>query len=681
MKAIKILLFVLSAIPLKLYAANADSIAKAHFYEAKVQLENMLNGKTELSYEDAIFYIENSWYGGGVDYASYKGSLDYHTANINKVIATYRGSSKLNPKSDWLQSKTQKVANYEKVLANYAIYEYLTKASIFFKAGDTSLHLPYEYSNSDPMGTINWQNTQVINLINTKEGNCFALASLFKIFSDRLASDARLCTAPSHIYIRHADDKGVFYNVELSSRSFAGAGTISTLTYTPTKAIKTGIALRELDRKQTIALCLVYLAKGYEYKFGIKEDDFMLSCAETALTYDSLNLNAMLLKAEVLETRIVQQRKDITTLKQQKDFKEYEQWITHLYQLGYLEMPYEMKNILIQDWVGDSIMRASTQNHKPQGLNHPFVKDTRYASLSNGLFDENIKVKPLERYGNTVFDTKTQKVVSFIPRDILYNQYNFDPVVFAMNVDPLARKYPSLSPYAFVANSPIVFTDPDGRDLKVGGDIALSLRDIQSLIPDKYQSQVQLVGDKIVFNDFNKLPDDVKNYAGVKFVNTLITSQKVYKYSVSDESLGRIRATGQLERFVLRNSAPTAQTAIVNLSITKRTDISEDNYGNDIPEDGVDGSVTIYDGDFYRSNPRTKSGAFPYPRNNVVFHELYENYLRTEGNNGNGMDYGDKHGKGGAHEEASERANNFSQQVNQEKDVYGGYTDGFKPNK
>ena len=41
-----------------------------------------------------------------------------------------------------------------------------------------------------------------------------------------------------------------------------------------------------------------------------------------------------------------------------------------------------------------------------------------------------------------------------------------------LSVDPLADKYPSLTPYAFVANNPIMLIDPDGMRIFVKGDFA-----------------------------------------------------------------------------------------------------------------------------------------------------------------------------------------------------------------
>jgi len=41
-----------------------------------------------------------------------------------------------------------------------------------------------------------------------------------------------------------------------------------------------------------------------------------------------------------------------------------------------------------------------------------------------------------------------------------------------LSIDPLARKYPSMSPYSFAANSPLIVVDKDGRDLIVIGNEA-----------------------------------------------------------------------------------------------------------------------------------------------------------------------------------------------------------------
>ena len=40
-----------------------------------------------------------------------------------------------------------------------------------------------------------------------------------------------------------------------------------------------------------------------------------------------------------------------------------------------------------------------------------------------------------------------------------------------LSVDPLASKYPSLSPYCFVANNPIYYVDPDGREIWIAFDV------------------------------------------------------------------------------------------------------------------------------------------------------------------------------------------------------------------
>ena len=443
------------------FAQNVET-NKAYFISAKQDIENMLNGKEEPNYEKAIFIIENAYYENNIDKQNFDLAIQNHINNINEIIKTNYNFDATNPKPTLLNSKEQSEKLYKKALSNWAIYTYMTSNIGFLDSQTIWYHEKYNYSFNDPMASNNWANTQVTNLNNTHNGNCFALASMFKILSNRLNSEANLCTAPSHIYISHKDNKGTSYNIELGSKNFPGTGTLSTLTHSSMESIKNDIALRELNEKQSVALCLVYLAKGYEHKFKIPSDDFILQCAEATIKYDDKNLNALLLKAEYLENKLTAQQKTLAQLQPQKVFKEYQTLITNLYNLGYREMPLQMKNQLIKGWSKDTITKLANETYNTSEANLSKLVQARKASLSWGLFDETFANKQNERISNTVFNTKTKKITGFAKDQNLYNNYNFDPVVFAWNIDPLAHEYPGLSPYSFAANNPIMFTDHKG---------------------------------------------------------------------------------------------------------------------------------------------------------------------------------------------------------------------------
>ena len=461
----------------KIIAKNADSLElrKSLFYSAKVKIEDMLDGKAPLSYEKAVFIMENAYLENKVEYNTFKKIIDYELGDIKKIMEhESRSLRAYNPNvfERAMQTPEARGTAVRNLIANHAIYAYLKDTFIrVLPTNEGKIEIqypnPYTYSYKDPFGTKNWGNTQVMHLLTNGNGNCFALASLFRIFAERLNTDASLCTAPGHIFITHADEKGISYNIELSNGLFPGMGTMSTLTYSTNDAIRNGIALRNLDLRQSVSLCLVYLAKGYEFKFGVVDDSFVLSCAEAALKYDDHSLNAMLLKAEILERRIVAQHRSVQQLQANINFKEYEKVLSTLCQLGYREMPLEMKNLLIKSWTKDKEAALVISDHTPQKFNHSGVPNTRYASLSWGVFDEEIITKPIERFGKTLYNTKTRKIVSFDNGQTLYNDYNFDPVVFALNVDPLSHKFPWQSPYAAFNSNPILYNDPTGQSGEV----------------------------------------------------------------------------------------------------------------------------------------------------------------------------------------------------------------------
>ncbi|MBI4645307.1 MAG: hypothetical protein HY738_01620, partial [Bacteroidia bacterium] len=199
-----------------------DSLTKSCFYSAKAELENMLSGKIPLNYERAIFITENAYRGNAIDYSEYKKILDIHTERILNLIHNNNEADKQVFKNNILYTKAEQKEQYRKLLTNWAIYTYLTDTTYSVNKNEFVYYLPFQYSWNDPLSTIDWSNSQVLNLLTHKNGNCYALAALYKILSERLSSDANIATAPNHIFIVHSDLKGISYNIELASKVFPG---------------------------------------------------------------------------------------------------------------------------------------------------------------------------------------------------------------------------------------------------------------------------------------------------------------------------------------------------------------------------------------------------------------------------------------------------------------------------
>ncbi len=74
-----------------------------------------------------------------------------------------------------------------------------------------------------------------------------------------------------------------------------------------------------------------------------------------------------------------------------------------------------------------------------------------------------------------------------------------------LSVDPMASKYPSLSPYVYCANNPIKLVDPNGEEVVIilgeymkESDRQQALNDLRNAAPNL---NLELVGDKLVVGD------------------------------------------------------------------------------------------------------------------------------------------------------------------------------------
>jgi hypothetical protein len=86
-------------------------------------------------------------------------------------------------------------------------------------------------------------------------------------------------------------------------------------------------------------------------------------------------------------------------------------------------------------------------------------------SLSKGQYNEFFNNDEVVQIGSVLLNTQTNKIVAFIEEDASQTKYLSDLNTRWLCNDPLAAKYPQVSPYAYVADNPLIFIDPNGKEI------------------------------------------------------------------------------------------------------------------------------------------------------------------------------------------------------------------------
>ena len=102
--------------------------------------------------------------------------------------------------------------------------------------------------------------------------------------------------------------------------------------------------MKALSLEESVAVSLFDLAKGYERKFEINNDEFTLKCINLALEYYPNFVNAMLAKTEILKKQYAEmsQEENVNKNEIENIYTELEQLYVHILDLGYREMPKKM---------------------------------------------------------------------------------------------------------------------------------------------------------------------------------------------------------------------------------------------------------------------------------------------------------------------------------------------------
>lgn len=297
----------------------------------------MLQGKVSLSFKEAVFQVEYTFLDGKLSKEQFQ-----------MVIDGLVGLAKLVEKNNTLVYDK----NDRDIVTKYAaIYSVMTDTQTLILGNDTLFHYPFSYDFDDIFGSKNWQTMFVTKLLDTHKGNCHSLPYLYKILANELGTKAYLALAPNHIYIKHRCEKVGWYNTELTSASFPIDAWLMASGYISLESVQKGIYLDTLTEKESIALCVIDLAMGYNYKYPDNDGTFIIECCDLALKHFPDYVNAILLKAEtrLKQLQAMQEQygyaylKEVINLQEGKKlWDEMNSLYMQLYQLGYRQMPEQM---------------------------------------------------------------------------------------------------------------------------------------------------------------------------------------------------------------------------------------------------------------------------------------------------------------------------------------------------
>lgn len=239
----------------------------------------MLSDSIPLDLAKAVFMVENAFYGGTMDYKDFKGAI-----NERAKLCRWR-------------MQELKLDGQDNLAKNMVIYSLLTDTLSIRQPGTEKriTHYPLNYNLDDYMSLDNFTSHFVSTLLATNSGQCYSMPLLYLLIAEEMETEAYLSYAPRHSFIRIKDEKGVWYNLELTCRYILSDYHYMNHSYIKTEAIRSGIYLNPLGKKEVIASMLVQLGRYYLLKHGY--DPFITRCTQLALEYDPKCVDALLLES------------------------------------------------------------------------------------------------------------------------------------------------------------------------------------------------------------------------------------------------------------------------------------------------------------------------------------------------------------------------------------------------
>lgn len=440
---------------------------EAHYETAFNELKAMLEGEQPLSFKRAVFVTENAYMENLMDYEHY----------LEQIALLTHFSHRIAQNGD-LEYDQKDFTDVQKKFAAYRIIKDSVPVTIQINADSiaTFYTQPFVYDFDDFFGELDWTKMFVTKLLATHKGNCHSLPFLYKILAEEVGTKAHLAMSPNHTYIKQWTDKTGWFNTELTSGQFPIDSWIMASGYIKLEAIQNRLYMDTLSQKQSIAVTLADLAKGYQKKFGVKQNiDFVSQALDLVLKHYPNYANALIMKAELEKSKyedLMQERYadspsdlwDDPQAKQQ--FEEIQRQYMNIHKLGYRQMPKEM----YLNWLMDIEEKDTDKSLERYAFEAPqpfkeYGKKVKVSTLSKGKYQEFFDQGTTTQIGSIVLNRLTGQITHFVEYDTVYSEATLEPEVISkwLQQDPLADERYDWSPYNFVRNNPILYVDPDGR--------------------------------------------------------------------------------------------------------------------------------------------------------------------------------------------------------------------------
>lgn len=247
-----------------LYRKQLLNLIQSNYVKAFNNLKSMLDGNSPLVLKKAVFEVEHA-FNNTISYESF----DRNIQEVVKIVKFLKGNSK------------------ENIPLNLSIAKAMSDTVSMPQPNKerNTISYPFTYDFNDYYGDKDFNNMFVSKLLATHSGQCHSMPLLYLILAEEVGVKAYLSFSPSHSFIRFKDKRGQLYNYETTQGKLVSDEWVMGSGYINAEAVRNGIFLDTLNKKQVVANCLNDLAMGYYKVFGMSDTAFISSCTDLSLKY------------------------------------------------------------------------------------------------------------------------------------------------------------------------------------------------------------------------------------------------------------------------------------------------------------------------------------------------------------------------------------------------------------